>query len=170
MKNEVMYEGKYIRVNKTKNWEWVQRNNCNGVVTIIPITDKDELIFVEQFRIPIGAPCMEFPAGLVGDVHEGEEASESAFRELVEETGYEAITLHTMGKFYSSPGLSDESTTMCVARNLVKVSEGGGDESEDITVHVVPMKNVLKWLEEQRALGKAISSNVPSGLCFAFLS
>jgi ADP-ribose pyrophosphatase len=167
---EVVYEGKFIRVNKTGSWEWVQRNNCDSVVTIVPITNKKEFIFVEQFRPPLGKKCIEFPAGLVGDYEKGEPVIQSAYRELLEETGYHADYITKKGEFYSSPGLSDEQTTLCLATQLKKVNEGGGVGTENITVHVVHHEQVFDWLYSQRELGKAVSTNVTSGLCFGLMN
>ena len=53
----------------------------SGVVTrargiraavIIAIDDERHILLVEQFRVPLGRPCIELPAGLIGD-HDGQE-------------------------------------------------------------------------------------------------
>lgn len=36
---------------------------------IIAVTPEDNVLFVEQFRVPLQASTIEMPAGLVGDIH-----------------------------------------------------------------------------------------------------
>jgi hypothetical protein len=45
-------------------WEFARRLNASAVVAIIPVTKQNELILVEQYRIPIGCYAIELPAGL----------------------------------------------------------------------------------------------------------
>jgi ADP-ribose pyrophosphatase len=169
METETLFEGKFIRLLRRGKWEWVQRTNCRAVVTVVPITDDQSFIFVEQHRPPIGKNCIEFPAGLVGDgADKGEPTITSAYRELLEETGYHADYINKKGSMYPSPGLTDERTSVCVATGLKKVHEGGGVGSENITVHKVLASDVWDWIEKQRGLGKGISTNVTSGLSFAW--
>lgn len=87
-----LYEGKYLRVLKKGPWEYVERTHSNEAVVILAVTDDDRVILTEQFRIPVGAPVIEFPAGLLKDPGspEGETKEEAAIRELLEETGYQA--------------------------------------------------------------------------------
>ena len=131
MSDEVKYEGKFLKIINTKhekgNWEWVQRNGCNGACVIVPLTTNNELVFVEQYRYPAKANAIEFPAGLVADIDKEETAQLSAQRELLEETGYEAKGMSSGEALYSSVGLTDELTTVFVAVGCEKVAEGGGD-------------------------------------------
>jgi ADP-ribose pyrophosphatase len=167
MDNETQFEGKFLKIIMSDNrWQWVTRNGCNGACVIVPITTNDELVIVEQFRYPAGCNAIEFPAGLVADIDKEETALLSAQRELEEETGYLASAMSDGTPMYSSVGLTDEITTVFVAYGCEKVSEGGGDETENITVHTVPVKDFHKWIAEQRAQGKAISSNLYYGISF----
>ena len=59
---------KHLRLVSRGGWSYVQRPNATGVVTIVPRTAEGKIIFVEQFRPPVQAPVIEFPAGLAGDV------------------------------------------------------------------------------------------------------
>lgn len=167
MKEEIQFEGKFLKVLMTDDhWQWVKRKGCNGACVIVPITTDNELVFVEQYRYPTHAQTIEFPAGLVADIDKKETARLSAERELLEETGYQAKVFSTGTSMYSSAGLTDEITTVFVAYGCKKVEEGGGDETENIIVHVVPVKEVHQWIDNMRKEGKAISSNVYYGLSF----
>lgn len=166
MSDEIKFEGKFLKVIKTDHWEWVQRKGCTGACVIVPLTANNELVLVEQYRYPVKANCIEFPAGLVADIDKEETPQISAQRELLEETGYQAVSMSDGEDMYSSAGLTDELTTVFVAYGCEKVAEGGGDDTEDITVHVVPLEEIYDWINKMRGEGKAISSNIFYGLNF----
>lgn len=107
------------------------------------------MILVEQRRPAVGCRVVELPAGLAGDVPGAEKESlyEAAYRELLEETGYEAKRWRRLGSGFSSPGLTDERIVLFLAEDLRKVADGGGDESESIVVHEVPLNEVFLWLK-----------------------
>jgi ADP-ribose pyrophosphatase len=123
---------------------------------VILALDAGHVLLVEQYRVPLGKFCLELPAGLIGDETEGEEALESAMRELEEETGYRAAQWEDLGEFYSSPGMISESFTMVRATGLTKIGEGGGTEHEDIVVHRVPLERIAETIAEHRARGHGI--------------
>ena len=147
---EVIGEGKWLRLVKSGRWEWVQRTNVTGVVGLYAFTDDDEVVLVEQPRPPLGsATVLEIPAGLVGDIvgQEDEVMELAALREMVEETGYEIGELRQIVECPSTPGMSEETITLFVGRSLKKVGPGGGDDTEDITVHVVPMAEFHSFVQ-----------------------
>lgn len=151
---ESLYRGSYLSLLKIGRWEFVSRSNASGVVALIAVTDQRELVLVEQFRIPINSTVIELPAGLVGDLtNRDEPVLLAAQRELLEETGFEAAHLEVLMTCPSSAGMSDEVITFVLATGLKKVSAGGGDSSEDITVHVVPLAEIDRWLEDRRTAG-----------------
>ncbi|HEX7656460.1 MAG TPA: NUDIX hydrolase, partial [Sphingomonas sp.] len=107
-------------------------------------------------RVPLGRPCLELPAGLVGDFDASESVELSARRELEEETGYRADRIEDLGDFYSSPGMASESFTLVRASGLTKVGDGGGDGDENIIVHRVPIGEIEAFVAAKRANGLAI--------------
>ena len=108
--------------------------------------------------MPLGRPCIELPAGLIGDDAggEGEDAATAAMRELEEETGYQAGHMEDLGEYYSSPGMVTEAFTLFRAYDLTRVGPGGGVEGEGITVHHVPRAQLADFLAAKRAAGYAI--------------
>ncbi|HMC91155.1 MAG TPA: NUDIX hydrolase, partial [Allosphingosinicella sp.] len=98
---EQVWEGKYIKVTKQGTWEYVSRTRGVTAAVILAIHE-GHVILVEQYRVPVGARCLELPAGLVGDETEGEEIAAAAIRELEEETGYRAGRMVDLGRFHSS--------------------------------------------------------------------
>ncbi|HEX2474924.1 MAG TPA: NUDIX hydrolase, partial [Lacipirellulaceae bacterium] len=104
----------------------------------------------EQHRPPVGRRVVELPAGLAGDIAGAEDEAllEAAKRELLEETGYVAAQWAELGSGYTSPGLTDESVALFLAQRLTKQSAGGGDGSEQITIHEIALDDVIGWLLE----------------------
>jgi len=155
---EITWQGRFITARKRGKWEYVSRARGIRAAVILAIDEEDHVILVEQFRVPLGRACIELPAGLIGDDAGGEDedATSAALRELEEETGYQAERMEVLGEFQSSPGMVTESFTLLRAHGLTKVTEGGGTESEDITVHRVPRADiaeaVARWREQQLAI------------------
>ncbi len=157
-KPEKVYSGHFMDLVKLGNWEYVTRKNLSGIVGIIPVTDDGKLVLIQQYRPPVGKDVIEFPAGLAGDIpgQEHEAYELAARRELLEETGYEAQKMTFLFEGVISPGLSDELVTVFKATGLTKVSPGGGDESENIRIHEVPVGDVFDWLKEKQQQGCAV--------------
>ena len=151
----VEWAGKFVLAKRRGRWEYAGR--ARGIrAAVILAVDAGEVILIEQFRVPLGKYCLEMPAGLVGDETDGEDAIESARRELEEETGYRAAHWENLGEFYSSPGMIQEGFTLLKATGLTRVGDGGGTEHEDIVVHRVALDRVAATIAEHRAQGHAI--------------
>ncbi len=153
----VQWQGRFIVAKTRGRWEYVSRNRNIKAAVILAIDD-GHVILVEQFRVPLGRPCIELPAGLIGDEAgaEHEDAASAALRELEEETGYRAARIESLGEYHSSPGMVTEAFTLFRAHDLEKVSEGGGVEGEGITVHRVALTEIERFLAAKRAEGHAI--------------
>jgi len=166
---QTLAEGKHLRLVSRGHWEYAERTVASGAVMIVPVTPAGRVIFVEQYRIPLGQVAIELPAGLVGDIlgDAGEPLATAAERELIEETGYAAERLEMVGTFSTSAGLTNETVTLFVAHGLRRVGTGGGDSHEQITVHEVPLADVDRWLQSQVAAGRVIAATVYTGLYFA---
>ena len=149
---DIVWQGKFITVRKWANWEYVGRARGIGAAVILAIVEGDVLL-VEQYRVPLGAHCLELPAGLVGDESAGEGIEIAAARELEEETGYRPDHVEVIGRFASSPGMVSETFTLVRATGLVKTGEGGGVEGEGITVHRMPLAGITDFVAAKRAEG-----------------
>ena len=152
---EVMWAGKYVRILKRDKWEYASRaNNINAVVILAELDGK--VILIDQPRVPPDCRCIELPAGLVGDEDPDATPESTAVKELEEETGFTAERIERLGEFYASPGMVSEGFTLVRASGLRKVGQGGGDENEDIKVHLVPRANVPDFIARKRGEGVAI--------------
>ena len=154
---EIMWEGRFITAKREGKWEYVSRSRGIRAAVILAI-DEDHVLLVEQYRVPLGKNCIELPAGLVGDHDDNadEDASIAAIRELEEETGYRAKTIENCGEYFSSPGMVSESFSLFKAHGLTKVGEGGGVDSENITVHRVALTDMASFIQQKRLEGLAI--------------
>ena len=167
-KQKIIGRGKFVELVEENGWEFVRRHASPGGVVILATTEAGELVLVEQPRVPIGRRAIELPAGLVGDVRgsEDEPFERAAERELEEETGFRAARWAPLIETPSSVGLSSEMLTYFRATGLTRVGPGGGDETEDITVHLVPLGQVRAFLSAKLAAGLAIDPKVFVGLYF----
>ena len=155
---EIVWQGRFVTAKRRGRWEYVSRARNIHAVVILAIDETDHVLLVEQYRTPLGRNCIELPAGLIGDSDDSAEEDPLAAggRELEEETGYRAGRLESLGEFWSSPGMVSESFTLLRAHDLEQVSQGGGIEGENITVHRVPLAGIAAFLATRRALGDAI--------------
>lgn len=147
----LLYQGDFLRLWRNDNWEYVERIKSRAVVVIVGVTAENELLLVEQYRVPTGKRVLELPAGLVGDIDKTERLEDAAARELEEETGYRASHLEPCLEGPSSAGLTNETMVFFRASGLIKVSAGGGDDTEDIIVHRVEVASTHSWLTEKSA-------------------
>ncbi len=164
-----LYAATHTRLCATESgWEYVERTNASGIVLIVALTPDDKLLLVEQERPPVGARVIELPAGLAGDIpgSEDEALALAAARELEEETGYRAATIDYVTEGPLSAGLTTEVVTLFRGRGLERVGPGGGDASEDIVVHEVPVADVPAFLAEARSRGTMADPKIYAALYF----
>ena len=152
---EVMWAGKFIHAIRRGKWEYASRTNNIGAVVVLAEHD-GKVILVEQPRVPLGKRSLELPAGLVGDQDPDATVEATAVKELEEETGFTAERVERLGEFYASPGMVSEGFTLVRATGLRKIGEGGGDENEDIRVHLVPRSEIPAFVDQKRSEGCAI--------------
>ena len=149
---EVMWAGKYVRAVKRGKWEYASRTRDIGSVVILA-EHEGKVILVDQPRVPPECRCIELPAGLVGDEDADATIESTAIKELEEETGFTAERVERLGEFYASPGMVSEGFTLVRAHGVRKIGDGGGDENEDINVHLVPRADIPNFIEQKRAEG-----------------
>jgi len=163
----IMYNGKFLSVIKRDGWEYVQRNtNTGDVVSITAITKDNEIILVEQYRIPVDCYVIENPAGLLGDINKNETPIECAKKELLEETGYISNNWEYVFTTPKSPGLISECSIHFIARDCEKIEDGGGVDNEKILVHKVQLDNIRNYFKELKDNNILVSSGIYAGLYF----
>jgi len=145
MKKKI-YEGKVlslsiytIPVNKRRVTREVVEHR--GAAAILAI-DKGRILLVKQHRFPHGY-VLEIPAGTL---EKGEEPRRCAFRELKEETGYEAKKMVPLIKYYPSIGYNTELIHCFVASGLKKSSKLKLDADEIISVVKIDFNKALRMI------------------------
>ena len=112
----------------------------SGGVCVLPLTDRDEVIFVRQFRYPYKEVILEIPAGKRD--HGEESPLECGKRELAEETGAKADKYTSLGELYPSPGYCGEVIYMFLATGLT-FGDTNPDEDEFLNVEKIPFDKAL---------------------------
>ena len=164
--SEILFETKWLSLRRIGHWDYVQRPNSEAAVGILAITPEDDILLVEQFRIPLQRRVIEIPAGLVGDEEpfRGERLAETARRELLEETGYLAGRIEPLLSSPTSAGMTSETTHIFRAFDLERTGEGGGVGGEDIRIHHVPVVEIRRWLMDREQEGTAIDFKIHAAL------
>ncbi|MDX1672281.1 MAG: NUDIX hydrolase [Balneolaceae bacterium] len=114
-------------------------------INVIPLTEKREVILVEQYRYGTKEPTLEIPGGMVD---EGETPEEAALRELLEETGYRAGSLQSLGKVSANPAIMSNYAHCYLARDCLFEGAENPDTHERIQVHRVSKKRFLELIRE----------------------
>ena len=166
---EKLYETRWLGLYRIGNWDFARRPNSDACVGILAITPDQEIVLVEQFRIPMQRHVIEIPAGLVGDEPEfaGEPLASTASRELLEETGYRAGEIVPLIATPTSAGMTPELIHLFHAKDLVREHGGGGVGNENIVVHHVPLAGLREWLAAREAEGKLVDFKIHAALWLA---
>ncbi len=110
-----------------------------GGVCVAALTDKDELLFVRQYRYPYHKVIIELPAG---KLEKGEDPFEAVKRELKEETGCVGRDWESFGELYPSPGYCGEIIRLWFCR-IAEKGEMDLDEDEFLEVEKIPVKDAV---------------------------
>lgn len=112
-------------------------------INVLPVTEKNEVILVEQFRYGLAEPTLELPGGLID---EGEKPIETAKRELLEETGFHSSDWKALGKVSSNPAFLTNYTHFFLCTGCVKKALQNLDGLERINVHLIPFDVFLQMV------------------------
>ncbi len=131
----------------------------SDAVTLVPISESGEVYFVRQYRVGAESMILELPAGVLDP---GEPPIDTAKRELREEIGMAADDVVEIGKFYTSPGYSNEFMTIFLARGLYPAPLKA-DDDEFLAVEHYPLEQVFEMVRS----GEIQDSKSLAGLLLA---
>lgn len=166
MQRTVLHAGKWLVFAATnhrdahgveKPWEFVSRTGTNRAVAVIAWRkDPMRLVLVKQWRPPMNAYTLEFPAGLV---EEGDSLQDTAVRELEEETGYKGVVTYLGPSVCSSPGMTDE--TVAWAEVEIEGQVAAHPEADErIEVLEVPLDDLEPTLARLIAEGVRVEGKL----------
>ena len=169
---DVVAAGRFLRLEnvrftdrqgRERCWEAAQRQQQQQAVLIIAtLRPAGDILFIRQFRPPVNAFVIEFPAGLI---NAGESPAEAARRELHEETGYHGRVLWDTGPGSSSAGMTGELVTtvfMDVDENDPANAQHQQqlDDGEDIAVIPRSPAAIPAFLRERHQAGDILDSRL----------
>ncbi|MGP1568355.1 MAG: NUDIX domain-containing protein [Peptoanaerobacter stomatis] len=160
-----MYDVDYVnKIGNSKKWTSVSRvslkeyenrllthNTTTDAVLIAPYhIEKEKLVLVKQYRVPLNHYIYEIPAGLVDN---NEDIENCVKRELLEETGLELVEIKKVFKnIYLSPGITDECASLVFCTCKGDISYDHLQEDEDLTIHMYSQDEIDDIIKNEEKL------------------
>lgn len=180
VKEEIVASGKWLNLckitytdpsGKERLWEAVNRTtkvapDQPDAVSSIPVLKRalhyDCVVMVKQYRPPLKAYTLEFPAGLLDPK---ETIETCALRELKEETGYVGKIKTTFPASCLDPGVGNATLALATVEIDGDLPENQNpvaaqDEGEFTEVVLIPKDEMLHKLNEFSAAGIVVDSRV----------
>ena len=116
-------------------------------VNVLPITPDQEVVFVRQYRHGSDAISLEIPGGMVDP---GEAPIVSAARECLEESGFRASDLKSLGVLNPNPAVFNNQLHTFVAEDVVIEADIQNTATEQTEVVLVPVVDLTSYLLDGR--------------------
>ena len=126
-----------------------------GAVGVLALDGQGRVLLVRQYRHPVRRHLDEIPAGLL-DVA-GEPAVEAARRELAEEAGLGADTWHVLVDALTSPGMTDETIRIYLARDVHPVERDVQEHEE--------AEMTTEWVALDAAVQQVLAGEIENAMC-----
>ncbi len=117
-----------------RNYERLARSNPGGAVLIVPMLDSDTVLLIREYSAGVHRYELGLPKG---KTDAGESFLDAANRELKEEVGFGARSLHHLSSFSIAPSYLEHMTEIVIAQDLY-AEKLEGDEPEEL--EVIPWK------------------------------
>lgn len=111
-----------------------------GWVNIIPLTDKNEVVMVRQYRHGIAGFTLEIPGGMMDP--EDRDPITAARREMLEETGYDSSQIVELGRVHPNPAIQPNHLYLFAASGACRVQKQQLDTNEEAEVVLVPIAKI----------------------------
>ena len=144
--SQLIYEGRIISLRKDE----VRLENENtalrevvqhpGGVAVVAVDENGHMLFVRQYRYPVGQELLEIPAG---KLNYGEDPKSCGLRELEEETGCRPSVFLPLGKLLPTPAYVTEVIHLYYATGLTQTAQHL-DEDEFLSVERIPVEEAVR--------------------------
>ncbi len=114
-------------------------------VNVIPLTSDNQVVMVRQYRHGTRQICLEIPGGLVNP---RDTPMDTARKELLEETGYQAKQITLIGTAHPQPAVLNNRQLTFLATHVQKKAALNLDEGEDIEVVLIPLSEIPRLIRE----------------------
>lgn len=151
IKEELKFEGRRFnlvqRIWEDDNQKQYVRDSVEiaPAAIVLPITEKNEVVFIKQYREVIGEETLELPAGVI---ESGEMPIQAAKRELEEETGLKADIMEPLIDIYPSCGYSNEKFYLFYAQKLSKGEQRLDDDEHITEVVTIPIEQCIELVKQ----------------------
>lgn len=148
LESEQVYDGKIIKLFKDEVLLENDARACRevikhpGGVCVVALTDREEVLFVRQYRYPHKSVLLEIPAG---KLEWGEKHFDCGKRELLEETGMNADEYTYVGCLLPTPAYCSEVIHIYFARGLHQ-AEQALDDDEFLDVEKIPLQRAVEMV------------------------
>jgi len=116
-------------------------------VNVIPLTPRNEVVLIEQYRHGTRENTLEIPGGLIEG---GDSPEDAARRELAEETGYQDREMVYLGYVHPNPAILNNRCHTFLARDVFPNGDQDQDDKEDIEVLLRPLSDIPHLIREDR--------------------
>ncbi len=116
-------------------------------VAVIALTEKREVVLVNQFRHGTRELSLELPGGLV---KQGQSPAQSAAEELMEETGFTAPHFKLIGWNHPFPAILTNKFHVYLAENAVPTGKLNPDETEELETIMVPLDDLKDYVRKEK--------------------
>lgn len=127
-----------------------ERDKVDAVIICAYHKEKNKLVIINEFRVPINKYIYELPAGLVDS--DDDNFEKTVIRELKEETGLDVVEIKkdlSSNQVYLSPGMTDESAAFVYCICEGEVSKDYLEDDEDIEAILVSQEEAKEILKNE---------------------
>lgn len=142
-----------------RQYERLARGGSGGAVLIVPMVDNETVLLIREYSAGVHRYELGLPKG---KVDAGESFLDAANRELKEEVGFGANSLHHLTTFSMAPSYLEHTTEIILARDLY-AEKLLGDEPEELEVVRWPLSRISELL----ATGECSEARSIAALYFA---
>lgn len=147
--SDLVYQAKIFHVTKDtaelEDGKIVQRDvvHHSGGVCVVPLTERQTVLMVQQYRYPFHEVTLEIPAG---KREPGEDPLECGLRELREEVGRTCKKYTELGYLYPTSAYDTEVIHMYLAEDLSAPMQQDLDAGEFLDVLELPLEEVVTMI------------------------